>query len=145
MATAQKILVVYGTLSLVGGFLLGIPLSQVRTHAAQAPPHLVTAHLSAIIQGSVHLALSIAVGFAAMPSWLGTTAALLLVGGSATFVAGAVANWRQGVGDHFAARSLGWKLLAVSSAGHLPGILLLARECCSRCSSWSRLLAPHSP
>lgn len=126
MATAEKILVVYGTLSLVGGFLLGIPLSQVRMHAAEAPRHLVTAHLSAIIQGAVHLGLSVAVGFASMPAPLETTAALLLVAGSAMFVAGAVANWRQGVGDHFAARSLGWKLLAASSAGHLPGIALIA-------------------
>lgn len=37
-------------------------------------------------------------------------------------MAGATANWLQAVGDHFAARSLGWKLLAVSSFGHLPGM-----------------------
>lgn len=53
-------------------------------------------------------------------------AAGLLVSGSLLFVAGAIANWRQGIGDHFAARSLGWKLLAVSSGGHLPGIVIVS-------------------
>lgn len=125
MATAQRILVTYGVISLSVGFVLGIPLSQVRMRAARAPHHLVTAHLSAIIQGAVHLSLSIAVGFASASPWLETTAALLLVGGSALFVAGACANWLQSVDDHFAARSLGWKLLTASSLGHLPGMGIL--------------------
>lgn len=125
MDAAGAIFVVYGTVSLTVGFLLGIPLSQVRMRQPEAPRHLVTAHLAAVIQGAVHLSLSIAIGFASMPAWLETTAAILLVTGSALFVAGAVANWRQDIGDHFAARSLGWKLLAASSGGHLPGITIL--------------------
>lgn len=125
METAAKILVVYGTVSLGVGFLLGIPLSQVRSQAPEAPRHLVTAHLSAIIQGAVHLGLSVAVAFSSLTAWLETAAAGLLVTGSALFVAGAVANWRQEIGDHFAVRSLGWKLLATSSAGHLPGMAIV--------------------
>lgn len=125
MTTAQTILLVYGTASLTAGFLLGIPLSRVRMQEPVAPRHLVTAHLSAIIQGAVHLGLSFALGFASLPDWMATTAALLLAAGSALFVAGAVANWRQQVGDHFAARSTGWKLLSASSVGHVPGILIV--------------------
>lgn len=128
MSTAERILVTYGVLSLSFGFVLGIPLSQVRMHAAQAPRHLVTAHLSAIIQGAVHLGSSVAVGFSDAAAWLETSAAVLLVAGSALFVAGACANWLQTVDDHFAVRSLGWKLLTASSLGHIPGmgILLVA-------------------
>ena len=122
METAEKILVVYGTVNLTVGFLLGLPLSQARNQAPAASRHLVTAHLSAIIQGAVHLGLSVAVAFSSLTAWLETTAAGLLAAGSALFVAGAVANWRQDIGDHFAVRSLGWKLLATSSAGHLPGM-----------------------
>lgn len=122
METAEKILVVYATVSLTVGFLLGLPLSQARNQAPEAPHHLVTAHLSAIIQGAVHLGLSVAMAFSSLTAWLETTAAGLLTAGSALFVAGAVANWRQEIGDHFAVRSLGWKLLATSSAGHLPGM-----------------------
>lgn len=125
MTTAQTILVVYGTFSLTVGFLLGIPLSQVRMQAPAAPRHLVTAHLAAIIQGAVHLGLTVAVAQSTLTAWLETTAAILLAAGSALFVAGAIANWRQGIGDHFAARSLGWKLLAASSGGHVTGIAIV--------------------
>jgi hypothetical protein len=123
--TAQKILVVYGTLSLGYGFALGIPISQARMGAPEAPRHLVVAHLSAIIQGAVHLGLSIALGVSQLTAWLETASALLLVTGSALFVAGATANWLQGVGDHFAERSIGWKLLAASSVGHITGITIV--------------------
>lgn len=122
MHTAQKILLAYGTLSLGYGFALGIPLSRARMRAPEASRHLVTAHLSAIIQGAVHLGLSVALGLSEITGWLETTSAVLLVTGSALFVTGATANWLQKVGDHFAERSLGWKLLAASSAGHLAGI-----------------------
>jgi len=125
MSTAQKILVVYGTLSLGYGFALGIPLSRARTLAPTASRHLVVAHLSAIIQGGVHLGLSIALGLSELTAWLETTSALLLVAGSALFAAGATANWLQDVGDHFAERSLGWKLFAASSVGHLTGMIIV--------------------
>ena len=125
MPTAAKILVTYGMLSLGYGFALGIPLSRVRMSAPHAPRHLVTAHLAAIIQGAVHLALPAAVALSAASAWLETTAAVLLVAGSSLFVAGATANWLQGVGDHFAVRSPGWRLLAASSFGHVPGMTIL--------------------
>jgi hypothetical protein len=122
---AQKILVVYGTLSLGYGFVLGIPISQARMRAPEASRHLVIAHLSAIIQGAVHLGLSVALGLSQLTAWLETAGALLLIAGSALFVAGGTTNWLQGVGDHFAERSLGWKLFAVSSVGHLTGITVV--------------------
>ena len=125
MPTAAKILVTYGMLSLGYGFALGIPLSRVRMSAPQAPRHLVTAHLSAIIQGAVHLSLPAAIALSEASAWLETTAAVLLVAGSALFVAGATANWLQGIGDHFAVRSPGWRLFAASSVGHVPGMMIL--------------------
>jgi hypothetical protein len=125
VSTAQTILVVYGTLSLAFGFALGLPLSSVRMKRPEAPRHLTVAHLSAIIQGGVHLALSVAFGFAAMTAWLATLSAVLLVSGSALFVLGATVNWRQQIGDHFAERSPGWKLLAASGPAHLAGIAII--------------------
>jgi hypothetical protein len=123
--TAQKILIVYGTLSLGYGFGLGIPLSQARMRSPEASRHLVIAHLSAIIQGAVHLGLSVALSLSELTAWLETASALLLISGSALFVAGATTNWLQGVGDHFAERSLGWNLFAASSVGHVTGIVLV--------------------
>ena len=73
------------------------------------------------MQGPVHLGLAFALGLSTLTPWLETAAAVLLVGGSALFIAGATSNWLQDVGDHFAARSTGWYLLAASGAPHLTG------------------------
>jgi hypothetical protein len=128
MELSAKVLLVGGTVSLGYGFLLGMPLSAIRMKAPGAPRHLVIAHLAAIIQGAVLIALSVAAGFSSLPSRVETLAASLLVAGCALFVSGAVANWLQGIGDHFAARSLGWKLLATSGPLNVSGIgILLAR------------------
>lgn len=125
MSTAQKILVIYGTLSIAYGMALGLPLSRIRAAEPTAPRHLVTAHLSALMQGTMHLALAVAAGFASLDSWLLTTAAISLVGGSSLFVGGVTANWLMRIGDHFAERSQGYYLLAASGPLHLAGIAVV--------------------
>lgn len=125
MSTAQRIVLVYGTLSVVFGMTLGVPLSQVRMTRPAAPRHLVVAHLAALMQGALHLGLSVAVGFATFTPWLLTTAAVALVCGSVLFVAGSTANWLANVGDHFAERSSGWYLLSASAPFHLAGALVV--------------------
>jgi hypothetical protein len=125
MQTGQEILIVYGAISLMYGFVLGIPLSRIRMRQPEAPRYLVVAHLSAIIQGGVHLALSIALGFADMTPLLTTLSAALLISGSALFVSGATLDWLQRVGDHFAERSLGWRLLAASGPVHISGMAIV--------------------
>jgi hypothetical protein len=126
VSTAQRILVLYGITSLAVGFALGMALSRERTRAPAASHHLVTAHLSALMQGTMHLALVVALELSTLSDGVEVLAAGLLAIGSATFVAGTIANWRQGVGDHFAARSLGWRLLAGSSVGHIGGLSVIA-------------------
>jgi hypothetical protein len=125
MNTAQRILLVYGSLSIVYGMALGIPLSGIRMSHPTAPRHLVTAHLSALMQGAMHLGLSVAVGFATLTPWVLTASAVALVGGSTLFVAGVTVNWLMKVGDHFAERSRGWYLLSASGPLHLAGALVI--------------------
>ena len=125
VTAGQKILIAYGVLSIGFGFALGIPLARARMASPTASRHLVTAHLSAIIQGAVHISLAVAIGLSDLPAWLETFAAILLVTGSALFLAGATLNWLQRIDDHFAVRSLGWRLFATSSIGHLAGITLI--------------------
>ncbi len=125
MSTAQKILVVYGTLSIAYGMALGLPLSRIRMAQPAGPRHLVTAHLSALMQGAMHLGLSVAVGFATFSPWVLTASAVTVACGSALFVAGATANWVMNVGDHFAARSQGWYLLSASGPLHLAGVFVI--------------------
>lgn len=83
------------------------------------------AHISAMTQGIMHLALAVVIGFSDLPAWIEAGAAVLLILGCALFVAGATANWLQGVGDHFAARSFGWKLLAFSGPLNVIGVCAL--------------------
>lgn len=115
MDTATRILVVGGMCVLAFGFLLGIPMARARSKAPRAPRYLFAAHLAAIIQGGLLLALTIAVGFAALPSAFAATAAAFLVGGVALFDLGLALNWFQGVEDAFAEGSLGNKVSTVGT------------------------------
>lgn len=125
MSRAQEIVIVYGAISIAYGFALGIPLSRERMAAPTASRHLVIAHLSAIVQGAMYLGLSAAFALSTLTPSLETSAAILLVCGSALFVTGATLNWRQHIGDHFAVRSPGWRCFALSSIGHVAGIALV--------------------
>lgn len=125
MSRAQEIVLVYGSLSLAFGMVLGLPLSSLRMTQPIAPRHLVTAHLSALMQGAMHLGVSVALGFATFTPWVLTTAAIALVAGSGLFVSGVTANWLMRVGDHFAERSPGWYLLSASGPLHLAGALIV--------------------
>ncbi len=125
MSTAQRVLVVYGTVSIVYGMLLGLPLSRVRMAQPVGPRHLVTTHLSALMQGAMHLGLSVAVGFATLTPWCLTASAVAVAAGSALFVAGTTANWLKNIDDHFQERSLGFYLLSASAPLHLAGALVI--------------------
>lgn len=121
MAASSKILIVGGAFSLFYGFLLGFALTAARMKGPAASRHLVTAHLSAIIQGATLLALSSVMTFSDLPERIETIGAALLVGGAMLFVSGAIVNWRQDIGDHFAERSVGWRLFAVSGPANVVG------------------------
>jgi hypothetical protein len=125
METSGKVLLVGGVVSLLYGFLLGLPLTLARTKAPTASRHLVTAHLAAIIQAATLIALSGVMARSDLPEAVETTAATALVAGAILFVAGAIANWRQDVDDHFAVRSLGWKLFATSGPLNLVAAFIL--------------------
>lgn len=121
MDTATRLLIVGGTSVLALGFLLGIPMAAARSKAPRAPRYLFAAHLAAIIQGGVLLALTIAIGFSTLPGGIEVTAALLLIGGVVFFDLGLVLNWLQGVKDAFGENSLGNKVSAVGTPLILVG------------------------
>ena len=126
MTTAQSILMVYGLIILLYGFVLGIPLAGIRMRQPQASRHLVTTHLSGIIQGGVHLGLAFAVGEAALTPWLATTAAVLIVTGSAFEATGGTINWLQDTGDQFAEKSLGFRINSLSGPPAITGAVIIA-------------------
>lgn len=113
MDYTNQILVVGGMTILSFGFLLGIPMIMARDKAPRAPRYLVAAHLAALIQGGMLLALTIAAGFSTLSATAEMVAASLLVGGVALFDSGLTLNWLQGVEDAFGERSLGHKVSSV--------------------------------
>ncbi len=121
MDTATRILIVGGMFVLAFGLLLGIPMAVARNESPRAPRYLLAAHLAAIIQGGMLLALTIAVGFSTLSSGIETTAASLLVGGVALFDAGLALNWVQGVQDAFEEKSLGNRISATGTPLVLVG------------------------
>jgi MFS superfamily sulfate permease-like transporter len=118
-----EVLIVGGCTSILYGFLLGLPLTMARMKSPTASRHLVTAHLASIIQGATLVALASVMDVSDLPHAIETLAAVLLVAGAVLFVAGALANWRQNVEDHFATRSIGWKLFATSGPVNITGAI----------------------
>ena len=126
MTTAQSILLIYGVFILTYGFALGIPLAAARMKAPQASRHLVTTHLSAIIQGPIHFGLAFAAGVADLSAGWATAAASLVVAGSAFEVAGGTVNWLANTGDQFAERSFGFRLNSLVGPPAISGMLIIA-------------------
>ncbi len=126
MNTAQNLLVGYGMVILVYGFVLGIPLAVARSGAPQASRHLVTTHLSALMQGPVVLGLAFAIGTVSFDSGLSVIAAGLVIAGLLAESLGGTINWLQGTGDQFAERGLGFRINALTGALSIPGVLIIA-------------------
>ena len=125
MEPASKILVVAGVANIGYAFLLGLPLASIRMKQSQAPRYLILAHTGPIISGAVLLSLVLAAGLSDLSSSLETTAAWLLVGGTAAVASGDTINWLSGVQDGFAQRSRGWRLTALGGPVILAGLLIL--------------------
>jgi hypothetical protein len=126
VTTAQSIFVVYGVVILAYGFMLGVALATYRMKAPRAPQHLVTTHLSAIIQGAVHLGLAFAIGFADLGTGWAVAAAWLLVAGSSFEIVGGTINWLSGTGDQFAEKSLGFRFNSLVGPPAIIGIVIVA-------------------
>lgn len=125
MDTATRTLVVGGMSVLGFGFLLGIPMAVARKEAAKAPRYLFAAHLAAIIQGGLLLALTVAVDFSTLSPGGEALAAALLIGGVVLFDLGLTLNWIQGVEDAFEEASLGNRISTVGTPLVLLGTGIL--------------------
>ena len=125
MSTAQNLLVGYGVIVLTYGLLLGVPLAAVRSSAPHASRHLVTAHLSGLIQGPVALGLAFAIGAVSFDSTVSTVAATLVIAGLAAETLGGTLNWLQGAGDQFEEKGPGFWVNALTGVLAIPGALII--------------------
>ncbi len=125
METSVETLIVAGTLVLLYGFLLGVPMAQARMAGPAAPRHLVTAHMEALIGGAILLALSIAASFSTLGKGFELLAVWLLIAGVVASLVGGTMNWLGKVDDQFAAKSPGFLLQAAGGPAIVLGGLLL--------------------
>lgn len=125
MSTAQNILVTYGLLVLGYGLVLGIPLAIVRSSAPQAPKHLVTAHLSGLMQCPIALGLAFAIGSVSFDSALAVVASCLVIGGFLAETLGGTLNWLRGTGDQFEEKGAGFRFNALAGPLSIPGVLII--------------------
>lgn len=125
MDSATQILVLGGMTLLAFGLLMGIPMILARSKAPQPPRYLLAAHLAAIIQGGLLLALTIALEAAALSSGWAMATAAFLVGGMMFFTFGLTINWLQGVKDAFGENAIGGKVSAVGTPFVLGGAGIL--------------------
>lgn len=126
MTTAQNIFAVYGVAVLAYGFVLGVPLAGARMKAPQAPRHLVTTHVSAIIQGGVHFGLAFIAGVFVLEAGWANAAAWLIVTASALEIVGGTINWLSGTGDQFAEKSLGFRFNSLVGPPAIVGMVIVA-------------------
>lgn len=126
MDTAAKILIVGGVLNIAASFLMGIALAgRRRTEPAQGLRTLLVVHQAAVMQGSMLLALTFAIGLSDLGDAWETAAAVLLVAGSLFNMSGNFLNYRGRVEDQFAGKAVGLRLNVVNSLLATPGIAIL--------------------
>ena len=126
MGTAQEILIVTGMLLFLGGIVTGMAMGLVRMGGAPAAPRYLTiAHEGAYMQGAMLLGVAYATNLADLGDGTLTLAAWLLAIGAGLLFVKDVLNWRMGVEDEFAEKSLGLMLGNVMTPFHSIGMVIL--------------------
>jgi hypothetical protein len=125
MSTATEILVVAGMLNLLVGAGSGVPMGMARAAgASEVPKYLTMVHLGGLMHGPILLGIGFALTMSTTSPWIATTAAALLAVASALLIVKDTLNWRQGVTDEFAEKSIGLALGKVFGPLHLVGLML---------------------
>ena len=125
MSSAERLLISYGTIVLIAGFVLGTVLGMLRMRSPVIRT-LNAAHVETLMQAAMHLGLAFAFGAVGFTSTAAMWAAVLLVVGSAMQAIGATLNWTTHTRDQFAERSPGWILNSLSTFVSWPGLILAA-------------------
>lgn len=124
--SAVQVLVLGGLVTLVYGFVLGVPLAAARSSTPHVPRALVTTHLEMLMSGPILLSLAATVQLTGFDGTAAGVGAVLLVVGTGLLAVGGTLNWLQDVDDQFARRSAGWKCNAVAGPTALTGLGILA-------------------
>ena len=97
------------------------------------PKYLTMVHMAGLVHGPILIAVGFALTTSTMTAWLNTTAAVMLATASALLLVKDTLNWRQGITDEIAEKSLGLKVgrvfgplflvgMGLATAGVISGI-----------------------
>lgn len=132
--TATKILLVAGMANLLVGALSGIPMGMVRQGGAEVvTKYLTMLHMAGLMHGPILISVGVALTISTLSAWVNTAAAIILAVASGLLLAKDTLNWRQGVTDEFAQKSIGLRLgqifgpleiigLGLATAGVVSGL-----------------------
>jgi hypothetical protein len=123
MDTATKILLVAGMVNLLVGALSGIPMGVVRMGGAEVvPKYLTMLHLAGLMHGPILIGVGFAITISTLSPWVNTAAAIILAVASALLLVKDFLNWRQGVTDEFAQKSVGLMIGNLFGPVHIIGL-----------------------
>ena len=127
MPAAARILVLGAMANVVLSFLLGWVLSARRMKEPMDRHRwLLVAHEVSLQEGFLLFGLTIAIGFAKLPSAWAQSAAWLLVVASLFQDASGILNWLKSTQDQFAERSSGWIAASINAFLNTAGVLIVA-------------------
>jgi len=122
---AEKVLIVGGIAALWVGVVTGMFMGRVRETEPVVPKYLNLAHVGGFMAGPMLLGLVFALALSDLSDTLEALAAWALVASAGLLAVKDLHNWRTGVVDEFAERSLGFRLGVASSVLLVAGLATL--------------------
>lgn len=123
---ACRILILGGMIQILWGLLTGIPMGLIRAQNPEVPKYLTLTHVGGLMQGPLLFGLVFAVQLSGLPAVWEIAAASLVCVAAILLVIKDFLNWKLGVVDEFATRSLGYVLGSILAPLYLAGCLILA-------------------
>lgn len=125
MDYAAKVLVVGGVVELWVGVITGIFMGRIRQTEPEVPKYLNLAHVGGFMAAPILFGLIFALGLSDLGETAEATAAWAVVLSAWLLAVKDLHNWRTGVADEFAERSLGFRLGVISSILLTAGLAIL--------------------
>jgi len=127
MVSATEILIVSGVLSYAYSFLMGIFMGWIRRTEPVVPKYLTVTHVGSFMNGSMLLAMTVAINFSPLAESTELWAAWLLVVGVVLLALKDTLNWLLKVDDEFreTKRPIGLTLGGISSLALTIGLLII--------------------
>lgn len=126
MEYAAKVLIVGGIADIWVGVITGFFMGRIRDQEPVVPKYLNLAHVGGFMFGTLLIALALTIPLSDLGDTVEALAAWALVASAGALALKDLHNWRTGVVDEFAERSLGFRLGVLSSVLLTAGLAVLS-------------------